>query len=118
MKKVIIAFVITTSCSPVTIQHQSEARKLLAKSDNDQTSIWDTNSDNNPDIQRWYRGSGIVYEKIDIDFDGFWDIQAQIFNNGNRHIDINYPHKKYSVENHFEFYPTNRMHGIVIEARH
>jgi len=48
MKKVIIAFVITTSCSPVTIQHQSETRKLLAKSDNDQTSIWDSNLDNNP----------------------------------------------------------------------
>lgn len=46
---------------------------LLAKSEEDQSSVWDRNGDGRPDVVRWYRGSGYAYEKIDSDFDGYWN---------------------------------------------
>ena len=46
---------------------------LLAKSEIDQSSILDRNRDGRPDVARWYKGSGFAFEKIDSDYDGFWD---------------------------------------------
>ena len=43
-------------------------RDLLSKSELDQTSIFDTNNDKIPDIERYYVGSGIAFEKTDLDF--------------------------------------------------
>lgn len=47
--------------------------RLLMGSREDETSLWDRNRDGRPDVLRWYRGSGYAYEKIDSDFDGYWN---------------------------------------------
>ena len=91
---------------------------LLARSEVDQSSILDSNGDGIEDVERWYRGSSIVYEKLDENFDGYWDTQ------GRRHIDgtftvlIRYPNKTYAVNKHHIFYATDEHpQDVVILAR-
>ena len=81
-------------------------RVILANSEIDQSTIFDSNDDKIADIERWYRGSGITFEKVDYDFDGYWDFQGERYPSGDFEIFIKYPPKKYSVKKHHTFYAT------------
>ncbi|MEO7100932.1 MAG: hypothetical protein ABI162_16365 [Luteolibacter sp.] len=103
-KFVIFSFCIYASCAPTRIW--SSGRVILAKSETDQSCIIDTNGDQVPDVERWYRGSQIAYEKIDNDYDGYWDVQGRRRSDGAFDIYYNYPERKYRVMSHHIFYAT------------
>jgi len=94
-----------------TADSESPPRTLLTKSGIDYSSLWDSNNDGKADIERWYRGSGIVFEKYDLDFDGYWDVQARKHNNGEIEKLYDFPKGKYSVKSHHIFYasPTHSI---------
>lgn len=112
----VMALLCNTSCSikPITIPE----RVLISKSEVDQSSIFDSNGDGKPDVERWYRGSNIAYEKLDLDYDGYWDYQGRRNSGGSFDIYIKYPTKKYSVISHHVFYATE-FHSVdvIILAR-
>ena len=109
-------FVFLGSCA--TKHNDLSSRVVLAESAVDQSSAIDTNGDKIPDIERWYRGSQIVFEKIDTDHDGFWDIQGRRHSDDSFSVYIDYPKGKYSVKNHHMFYATSdHPKDITILAR-
>lgn len=100
-----VAFAVSaTSCQ--NFQEMEEKRSLLGNSESDQSTVWDSNGDGLPDVERWYRGSGVVYEKLDTDFDGYWDMQGQRKRSGSfvPDTEIRYPSRKYSTARHHVFY--------------
>lgn len=101
----LIVFLITcTSC--VSTSTWDSNRVILGKSNEDQSSVIDTNSDGVPDVERWYRGSQIAFEKLDTDYDGFWDTQGRRHSDGTYEIYLEYPRHNYSVKSHHIFYAT------------
>lgn len=100
----ILTTVVLVSCS--ISNNKDLTRSLLARSELDQSSIWDTNGDGIEDVERWYRGSSIVYEKLDDNFDGYWDVQGRRHADGSFAVLIKYPNKSYSVNSHYVFYAT------------
>lgn len=112
MKKIsICVFSMIVSC--VSTRTWESNRTILGKSEEDQSSVIDTNGDKIPDIERWYRGSQIAFEKIDMDYDGFWDFQGRRHSDGTFTINCKYPPKKYSVKSHHVFYAT-RDHPVEV----
>jgi hypothetical protein len=110
MKRLAICiFSFVVSCAPTNTW--SSNRVVLGKSEEDQSSVIDTNGDKVPDIERWYRGSQIAFEKIDNDYDGFWDSQGRRHSDGSFEIYCKYPQRKYSVKSHHIFYAT-RDHPV------
>ena len=89
-------------------------RVYLGSSSIDQSSVIDTNHDAIPDIERWYRGSQIAFEKIDLDYDGYWDVQGRRHSDGSFDTYIRYPKRKYSVYGHHVFY-ANSDHPVDVK---
>ena len=112
-KSIITLIIICNAISCVTKQDYLNGRTLIARSEDDQSSIFDSNGDGSPDIERWYRGSGITFEKLDTDFNGYWDVQGERYPSGKFRTHIIYPKNKYSVIYHHifhatEFYPVDK----------
>jgi hypothetical protein len=93
-------------------------RVVLSSSAIDQSSLIDTNNDKKTDIERWYRGSQIAFEKIDEDYDGYWDKQGRRHSDGSFDVHYIYPKKKYSVKSHHIFYASrDHPENVTILAR-
>lgn len=69
------------------------------------TTLWDTNGDGKPDVLRWQKGTSQTFEKLDTDYDGYWEMEGTRQPDGGFFTRLTYPVKSYGVTTHHRFFP-------------
>lgn len=69
------------------------------------TALWDTNGDGRADVLRWQKGDSEIYEKLDTDYDGYWNLERVRRRDGSSFTRLFYPEKAYGTASHHRFFP-------------